>query len=375
MNKARISQQQIAKDLGISQTLVSWVLNGRRKGVSEESFRLIWEHARSKGYRPRGMASEFLQDTAKMESVGFVLRTGLQLYNQNPFFGHVQHGLHDYLNEHGASLVFLGVENSIDVEKLGKLHAGTQSLRGLVVMGEVARPFLHALKKLELRIVSVSAQFPGLCHSVGSNEVQSADLIVQHLVDLGHRHFAWLGGNRGMQRAKGRFEAVIDALHQHNLAIDPHFCIDTDGAGRPEGRRVAELILKAISGRQPPTAWIIFNGTMARGAADYLLQQGIRIPEDVSLATFDRTRLCEEDHPSLTGASAPPELIGRVAGEILLQSDSTDGGRFSDTVLPSGLMVGESTGTPSQKKPAPCKNIAPAGNFASFYGAGTPDRV
>jgi LacI family transcriptional regulator len=296
------------------------------------------------------MAAEFIPEQSKADSVGFVLRTGAKLYSQSPFFGHVQHGLHDYLAEHGVSLVFLGIENNLDVEKLGQLYANRHSFRGVAVLGEVARPFLHALKKLEPRIISVSAQYPGLCHSVVSNEEQAAEQIVQHLVDLGHRRFAWLGGNTGMQRARRRFEAVTSALRLRNLSIEPKFTAQMEGGERIEGRQASEILLKAGSRADVPTAWICYNGTMARGATNYLLQEGIKIPGQISVATFDRTRICEEENPTLTGANTMPELIGRVAGEMLLNSDGEKEGRFSDTILSSELIVRESTGKVSAKK-------------------------
>jgi LacI family transcriptional regulator len=350
MKKVRISQQQIARDLGLSQTLVSMVLNGRRKGVSEESYQQIWNHARRVGYQPKGMNPELLQgaqpDTA---TVGFILRSGLKLYSQSPFFGHVQHGLHDSLAAQGISLVFLGTEDHLDVKKLKELYGDRKVFRGLVVFGEVTRPFLHALKQLEPRIVSISAQYPGLCHSVVYNEEQAAELIVQHLTDLGHREFAWLGGSRGMQRAKRRFEAAMSALRLRNLTMQPRFIAEVDGADRLEGRQAAEMILKAAGKRSRPTAWICYNGTMARGAVNYLLQQGIKIPDDLSVATFDRTRLCEEEHPTLTGASVAPEELGRVAAEVLLKSSGEAKEMFADMVLASELIPRESTGPSAVK--------------------------
>jgi LacI family transcriptional regulator len=345
MKKVRISQQQIARDLGLSQTLVSMVLNGRRKGVSEESYQQIWDHARRVGYQPKGMSPELLQGAQpETATVGFILRSGLKLYSQSPFFGHVQHGLHDFLAGSGISLVFLGTEDHLDVKQLKELYGDRKVFRGLVVFGEVTRPFLHALKQLEPRIVSVSAQYPGLCHSVVYNEEQAAELLVQHLTDLGHREFAWLGGSRGMQRAKRRLEATMSALRLRNLALQPRFTAEVDGAERLEGRQAAEMIIKAAGKRHRPTAWICYNGTMARGAVNYLLQQGVKIPDDLSVATFDRTRLCEEEHPTLTGASVAPEELGRVAGEVLLKSSGEAKEMFADMVLASELIPRESTG-------------------------------
>jgi LacI family transcriptional regulator len=343
MKKVRISQQQIARDLGLSQTLVSMVLNGRRHGVSEESYRQIWSHARRVGYKPKGMNPELAED-GQTATVGFILRSGLKLYSQSPFFGHVQHGLHEALTGHGVSLVYLGTEEHLDVKKLKELYGDRKVFRGLVVFGEVKRPFLHALKQLEPRIVSVSAQYPGLCHSVVYNEEQAAEMIVQHLTALGHREFAWLGGSRGMQRSQRRLEATLGALRLRNLTINPKFIVEVEGADRLEGRQAAELMLKATGKRHRSTAWICYNGTMARGVVNYLLQQGVSIPDDVSVATFDRTRLCEEEHPTLTGASVAPEELGRVAAELLLRSSGEAREMFSDMVLASELIPRESTG-------------------------------
>ena len=351
MKKTRVSQQQIARDLGLSQTLVSMVLNGRKQGVSEASYQKIWDHARQSGYRPKGMAADMLPAAKTTKSVGLILRAGVTLYSQSPFFGHVQHGLHDLLAENGISLVFLGTENQLDVKELKALYNDRHAFLGSVVVGEVARSFLYALKTLDPRIVVVSAQYPGLCHSVVSNEEQAAELVVQHLLDLGHRDFAWLGGNRGMQRSQRRLEAVTSALRVHDIAIEPKFCIELDGADRNEGRLAADAILQAAGSGKMPTAWICFNGTMARGTVNQLLQNGIRIPADVSVAALDRTRVCEEEHPTLTGANTVPELIGRVAGECLLRPDGELTDRFTDTVLASDLVVRESTGpAPASKK-------------------------
>jgi LacI family transcriptional regulator len=350
MTKRRISQQQIAQDLGLSQTLVSMVLNGRKKGVSEKSFQQIWSHAKRSGYRPKGMAIDSLPEADKSSSVGFILRAGAKLYSQSPFFGHVQHGLQDYLAERGIALEFLGIENSLDAEILARHYANRQTMKGVVVLGEVARPFLQALRKIEPQIVAVSAQYPGLCHSVVSNEEQSAELLVQHLLDLGHTRFAWLGGDNALQRSKSRFNALTSALRLHDLQIETAYQVNLPSAERIDGREAAEKILTATSNSTAPTAWICFNGTMARGAANYLLQQGISIPGDISIAAFDRTRISEEESPTITGANTLPELIGRVAAEVLIGKEEASEASFCDTVLRSELVVRESTGKVSKKK-------------------------
>ena len=128
-------------------------------------------------------------------SVGFILRAGLKLYTQSNFFSHVQHGMHLALQERGLNTVFLGAEDDLDETNLKrKLRRG--DLYGVVVLGEVAAPFLNTIKRVHQRVVTVSASYPGLCQSVLANEAQAAELLVAHLTGLRHKSFAWLGGNR-----------------------------------------------------------------------------------------------------------------------------------------------------------------------------------
>ncbi|PXA03507.1 hypothetical protein DDZ13_11010 [Coraliomargarita sinensis] len=343
MKKVRVSQQQIARDLGVSQTLVSMVLNGRRKGVSEKSCQKILEHARSQGYRPKGIATEFLSTPALNRSVGLVLREGATLYSQSPFFGHVQHGLHEYLTQEGGNLVFMGVEQHLDSKRLQSLQ-NPEAFVGLVILGQVTREFLQAILKLHSKVVTISCQYPGLCDSVVPNEEQAADLMVQHLMDLGHKHFAWIGGNCGSQRANSRLRAVQSALHLRNASLDTKYCLEAETGDRRDGSQLAEVLLKESGNGESPTAWICFNGVMARGVVSHLTSQGLRVPDDISITAFDATRVCEEEHPTLTAASTSPELMGRVAAERLLQVKDENQVSFVDSVLPAELVVRESTG-------------------------------
>lgn len=349
VNPSRVSQTQIARDLGLSQTLVSMVLNGRRTGVSEGSYHKIWNHARQMGYKPKGMVPSTQQPGNEEKSVGFILRSGLTLYTQSNFFSHVQHGLHEFLQSQGYSLAFLGSEEKLDARQFKDIYtARSQHLRGLAILGEVHHPFLHALKALEARLVSVSAQYSGMCHSVLSNEEQAAQQLIQHLTDLGHRHFAWLGGSEGMQRSRQRFQAIQGALRLRDLHLRPESEIHIQGADRLEGRSAAQKLLEIHGKKKLPTAWICFNGLMARGAANFLLQQGVQIPGQVSIVAFDRTRICREEHPFITGAGATPEKMGYVAGELLLKSTGKSEEIFSDVVLASELSLGESTAAPAK---------------------------
>ncbi|HKK19388.1 MAG TPA: substrate-binding domain-containing protein, partial [Opitutales bacterium] len=113
---------------------------------------------------------------------------------------------------------------------------------------------------------------------------------------------------------------------------------------RRDGSQLADALLGASSRDQMPTAWICFNGVMARGVVSHLSSQGIDVPGDVSITAFDATRVCEEEHPTLTAASTSPELMGRVAAERLLQVKDEKHDSFVDSVLPARMTLRESSG-------------------------------
>lgn len=341
----KISQQRIAKDLGLSQALVSMVLNGRKDGISEESYRRIWEHAIDLGYQPKGMRVVGNGEQTRQIHVGFVLRSGLALHTQSNYFSHIQHGLHEALQERGVSTLFLGTEDKLNETAFRLTRETRQSLLGIVVMGEVKPAFLKAIKNLCPRVVAVSISYPGQCHSVQSSEAQSLELLVEHLVGLGHRRFGWLGGNRGLQRHEDRYRAFRGALKSRDIEFDEGWAFLHDNADRHEGRLTAEAFL-ARRGRRP-TALVCYNGLMARGAINLLLARGLRIPGDLSAVAIDATRICTEEHPHITAASADPEAMGRKTAELLLGASGAPDEVYLDAALPSRLIVRETTAAPA----------------------------
>jgi LacI family transcriptional regulator len=342
MKKASVSQQQIARDLGVSQALVSLVLNGKGENISRDSYDRIWKYAVKVGYRPKGMQ---LNGTPSMASnVGFILRAGVRLYTQSNYFSHIQHGLHTGLLERGYHTFFFGSEDDLRI-KTFQQRLKHHQLFGLVILGEVDKQFLKAIKAVQKNVVAVSATYPGLCHSVMPNEKQSLQLLAEHLIALGHKQFAWIGGNRTLNVNSRRRDALIEALEHHGLKLADKGVVEVDGGDRLDGWKAAEMLLSRVSPQRHPTALVCLNGLMARGAINCLTANGWHVPQDMSVVAVDATRVCVEEHPEITGAHADPEKIGLKAAELLLQAlNSSPDESFSDVILPAVLTQRESSG-------------------------------
>jgi len=342
--RKKISQQRIARDLGVSQALVSLALNGRKEGINPETYRAIWDHALKLGYQPKGMRFEQTPAEARQRQVGFILRAGLNIHNQGSYFGLVLHGLHTALAERGYAAVFIGSEDTLDRRRLEGFFPEGHTLKGVVLLGEVAPAFLKDLRRSERRIVAVSARHPGLCHSVIGNESQALDLLVSHLHGLGHRRIGWLGGNIGLNRHQMRFDAHRAALQQHDLDFDERYCVRLAQADRAAGGEAVRSLLPLARRKDFPTAFVCYNTLMAAGASQALRQEGWRVPEDLSVAGADSSALAASESPTITVAGSDAEKLGAAAARLIVDTTGGDDESFNDLILPAQLLPGASTG-------------------------------
>lgn len=341
--KKKISQTQLAKDLGVSQALVSLALNGRSVGINPDTYKRIWDRAISLGYLPKGMRVESTPDASRVRQIGYILRAPLRLYIPSTYFGHVQHGLHQELETHGHRLIFLGAEDELTPEKLRQLFHPSNHLAGVVVLGEVARPFMDELCKLTRRVVAVSARYHGLCHSVLGNEPAALTEIVRHLFNLGHQRFGWLGGNASLGRHDARLAALKAALQPLGLSLNPRYSTVLNQADRAEGAEAIHAMLKQARRKDFPTAFVTYNTQMAMGASLGLQREGWQVPGDISLASADVSRLSVEGTLRITGAGTSPDKLGEAAARLVMGEGVPPEG-YTDLVLPAPLVVGNSTG-------------------------------
>ena len=339
----KVSQTQLARELGISQALVSLVLNGRKQGIHAETYDRIWAHAVRRGYHPKGMhlASS---PAAQARQVGIILRAPLRLNTPSMYFGHVQHGLHTGIEAREFTTVFLGAEDQLDAGKLRRIFAPGHSFQGIVLVGEVTRGFLDQVRRFGLRIVAVSARYPGLCHSVLGNEPQALESLVEHLAALGHERVGWIGGNIGLGRHETRFQAFEAALRRAGLKLVPRYAIKLKEGDRIEGADAVRALLPLSKRKDFPTAFITYNSLMAAGAVREFQREGWSVPADVSIASADVSPVATGSTPRITAAGSNPEKLGEAAARLVLESPAAHGDGFTDLILPAQLFVGDTTG-------------------------------
>ena len=144
---------------------------------------------------------------------------------------------------------------------------------------------------------------------------------IGHLLDIGHRRVAVLAGSTTNYAGRERLAGYMQAMAEHGVEVVPEYVVD---AGWTESRGYAAM-LHLLSLESPPTAVFCCNYNMTIGALALLREHGRRIPDDLSIASFDDVPLFQLHEVGITAVAQP---VGKIAETItgLISSRLSDEG-------------------------------------------------
>jgi LacI family repressor for deo operon, udp, cdd, tsx, nupC, and nupG len=170
----------------------------------------------------------------------------------------------------------------------------------------------------------------------------AAKAMTEHLLELGHRRIGLIKGPRSSPLTRDRVAGYEEALRHAQIPLDNALVSHGDFTLNA-GYLGASAMLKL---NPRPTALFCENDEMAIGALRRIKEEGLRVPQDISLAGFDDIPMAAYCDPALTTISQPAEAFGEKAVEMLIAL--MDGKPVTDRhlVLPFELTVRESTAAP-----------------------------
>ena len=328
-----ISIKDIARQAGMSASTVSRVVNGK-KYVNPEKREQILKLIEETGYVPNKAARSMVLN--RSFTVSIIIPDTFNMF-QRQLFSIIQRHLESF--GYHTMFIFVTFEDQSEEACLTRLKS--EKPDGVIMLHEMkSRLFYEYIARTGLPVVSATFHYPGI-DAVHVNEEQASRDAVNHLIGLGHRRILMVSGDGfsfGRQRAEGFFQALAEAgiaFDRSRVVYARYYTPEFGMYG------MKELLLR--EGKHNFTALFAATDELAIGAIRVLNDEGLKVPEDVSVVGFDDIDIAKYMSPRLTTISQPLTEIGEKTATALHRRIAGANAAGEELILPYKLVIREST--------------------------------
>lgn len=170
---------------------------------------------------------------------------------------------------------------------------------------------------------------------------------LRHLLENGHREFAFMKGPTISSDTEERWRSIVEASHELGIRIHPDLVVelnDPQGCAARAPEFAYPFAKELLHRDRAFTALFAFNDNSAIAAISALQEAGLRVPEDVSVIGFDDIQLASYSNPTLTTVRQPLEKMGEIAARTLLNRIENRSEYVAEIAIEPELVIRQSTG-------------------------------
>ena len=331
-----VSVKEVAAEAGVSVGTVSNVLN-RPEVVSERTVAKVTAAIERLGF--------VRNDAARQLRAGHSRNFGLVVLDgRNPFFMDVTQGAQHRALENGYTVLMGSSDNSLTTEQQLLDLFDEQRVAGVLISpmhSDLSR--LWKIREAGTPVVVVDrGSGDRSFSSVSVNDVEGGRIAVKHLVDLGRKNIAFVGGPQSIVQVQHRLEGAQSVIAGTAGTVLQH--MPTRQLTVLEGRAAGERIL-AMDPAERPDGVFAANDLLALGILQALVMSGsLRVPQDIALVGYDNIDFAESAVVPITTVRQPAEEIGRTAVDVLLRESEAGADAVREQfVFTPKLVIREST--------------------------------
>ena len=303
--------RDVAKHAQVSVGTVSNVLN-RPSQVSEETRARVRNSIDMLGFVPNALMKS---NAREPKVIGLILPL-----SDNPFYEELAQGIEDAVAKVGLR-VLTGYSREDEAIELQLLTAMVDAgFKGVIVTpvgprNQVFDKFID--NNIRVGFISQTDEEPEQC-SVSIDQVRGGYIGLEYLYNLGHRNILWVSGPKHHHQSNQRYVGILAAAQEFGATVQ---VMNSPSLDFISGEQIAPQILA----RGPlPDAIFAGNDAIALGIINFLLKEGYKVPEDVSVLGFDNVAYAESALVPLSTVSQTPYQLGFTMGEQMVSELKAD---------------------------------------------------
>ncbi|KJF81611.1 LacI family DNA-binding transcriptional regulator [Photobacterium angustum] len=321
--------KDVAKEAGVSIATTSRVINNSPH-TSETAIIAVKAAMEKLDYRPNANARALVNKSSN--TVGVLVGDV-----SAPFFGTMVKAIDDIASQQSKQLL-IGCGYHDPVKEKNAIN--------LLINSRCESLVIHSKGLSDAELIKLASEIPGMVfinrnveeiasRCIALDNRKGAYIATEHLIKNGHTHIGYLASNHDIDDAYDRRDGYLDALRDNGIEIRDEYIeyVEPDEAGGEQA------IINLIAKNTPITAIATYNDYMAAGCMTLLQENGVKIPEDMSVIGFDDGHIARHIYPRLTTIRYPINVMANEALKLSLQLVNNENTEYSGKKLFMPVLV------------------------------------
>ena len=329
-----VTIKQMAEMLGVSTTTISNVIHGKTKEVSKETVKRVNELIEACEYVPNINARNLAQNKSKI--IGLAIKPRQSKYKKTTkdiFINELTSDIEDYVRKNGYYMMLYISEDIYEIIN----SVSSWNVDGLILMGMSTDDCIMLKQKFKKPMVFIDSYFDNRVVdyvNVGLDYVGGCHDITKYLIENGHKKIAYIADNcEGCD--KYRYLGFRNALIESKIMIsDQNFILI-----QSERNKLGASLEDIFNASKHFTALVCASDYYAVLIMNYLMDKGVKIPEDISIVGFDDNIYAQIVRPHLSTVHQDISEKSKVAVEKLFKMIENESLSEKNTILPATIVI------------------------------------
>ncbi len=320
-----VTIKDVAALAGVSPSTVSRTCKNN-PSISDETKERVRQAMATLGYEPNFQASMLASAAQNSRTIGIILPPSQKEVYENSFYLEMIRGIGQFCNQRQyATTVITGQDEEELIQVIQTMVRGGRADGFILLFSRQQDAVIDYLIEEGILYVLIGKanQFVNQTIYIDNDNLMAGQEATEYLLGLGHERIAFIGSSRNLIYSNDRMNGYQLALVRNQMPLRPEYCVELHSFSKDTAAPIQALLTLP----EPPTAVVVSDDILALIVERNCIALGIRIPEDLSIISFNNSLLSKLTSPQLTsidvnsfqlGIEAASQMINHIENPNLL---------------------------------------------------------